>query len=37
VFQRVCADRGIDGGATGVPEARGSTDAATASALDKIA
>ncbi|MDB4931081.1 MAG: hypothetical protein JWM10_3565 [Myxococcaceae bacterium] len=37
VFQRVCADRGIDGGATGVPESTGGPDAATASALDKIA
>jgi Protein of unknown function (DUF2786)/SprT-like family len=37
VFQRVCADRGIDGGATGIPDASGATDAGTASALDKIA
>lgn len=37
VFQRVCADRGIDGGATGVPAASGPGDAATAGVLDKIA
>ncbi len=37
VFQRVCADRGIDGGATGVPSASGGGDPGTAAVLDKIA
>ena len=37
VFQRVCAERGIDGGATGVPAAANAPDAAAAVVLDRIA